>query len=655
MRRLIIVLLIFSLGISTYAEPLSDLNSETLAVSLVIDTSGSMAQTDPQRLRESVANVFIDYLNPEDYLGIITFNSGVDLVLPMQQLKDANTRASIKATLIPKLEGTADTDYKAALDGANKQLEDLFNPEARKIIIFLTDGEPDPDPINISNNPEQMANYMNGLWTTVSTIASNKYPVYSIGFSDGIDVEVLNRIATETGGDVRIYKDAGELDANLVQLLKSRETIVEELLIPVESTSEVGINAMPILTSDFWLKQEGYRKGEEAVVTASLLVGNNRIHGGKDLVVDRFQLLINYEHGEEISIPLYDDGKPDHSDIRSNDGIWSNKVVFDQNGKASAKLIMVGKLKGEEILLEKDIGEYVVGDPGNITITSYEKDLWIKDGDRLSIPLRFNNQSSFKETVFLQVDQGFGSVTQKQIELDPQKDLGVEVNIDLNPDLERKVHNFTMSIKAKDRSTTIDKDLLDYNVEIVSSIESLRRNLRDNSPVILPLLLIVVGIPLLILLLGILFYGLLVKKQLNVHGTLIFSSEMDPENEVELDLSSFKKNKVVIALDSNKPADVNLMGSRFNYDIELTRDLIKKSSKFILGWKALFSKKEVAELIIRTTQPGIMEHEGDIFTKMNLYDEDEFLSGEFVFKYRQQKSKFSKESDEGKNVLEGRV
>lgn len=655
MRRLIIVLLIFSLGISTYAEPLSDLNSETLAVSLVIDTSGSMAQTDPQRLRESVANVFIDYLNPDDYLGIITFNSGVDLVLPMQQLKDANTRASIKATLIPKLEGTADTDYKAALDGANKQLEDLFNPEARKIIIFLTDGEPDPDPINISNNPEQMANYMNGLWTTVSTIASNKYPVYSIGFSDGIDVEVLNRIATETGGDVRIYKDAGELDANLVQLLKSRETIVEELLIPVESTSEVGINAMPILTSDFWLKQEGYRKGEEAVVTASLLVGNNRIHGGKDLVVDRFQLLINYEHGEEISIPLYDDGKPDHSDIRSNDGIWSNKVVFDQNGKASAKLIMVGKLKGEEILLEKDIGEYVVGDPGNITITSYEKDLWIKDGDRLSIPLRFNNQSSFKETVFLQVDQGFGSVTQKQIELDPQKDLGVEVNIDLNPDLERKVHNFTMSIKAKDRSTTIDKDLLDYNVEIVSSIESLRRNLRDNSPVILPLLLIVVGITLLILLLGILFYGLLVKKQLNVHGTLIFSSEMDPENEVELDLSSFKKNKVVIALDSNKPADVNLMGSRFNYDIELTRDLIKKSSKFILGWKALFSKKEVAELIIRTTQPGIMEHEGDIFTKMNLYDEDEFKSGEFLFKYRQKKSKFSKESDEGKNVLEGRV
>ncbi len=164
LRRLIIVLLILSFGISSYARPLSDLNSETLAVSLVIDTSGSMAQTDPQRLRESVANVFIDYLNPEDYLGVITFNSSVDLVVPMQQLKDNAIRASIKQTLIPKLEGNADTDYKAALDEANKQLQGLFNPDATKIIIFLTDGEPDPDPVNISNNTERMANYMNGLW-----------------------------------------------------------------------------------------------------------------------------------------------------------------------------------------------------------------------------------------------------------------------------------------------------------------------------------------------------------------------------------------------------------------------------------------------------------------------------------------------------------
>ncbi len=40
---------------------------------------------------------------------------------------------------------------------------------------------------------------------------------------------------------------------------------------------------------------------------------------------------------------------------------------------------------------------------------------------------------------------------------------------------------------------------------------------------------------------------------------------------------------------------------------------------------------------------------------MNLYDEDEFVSGEFTFKYMKPKSKHLKESDEGKNILEGRV
>ncbi len=416
---------------------------------------------------------------------------------------------------------------------------------------------------------------------SVASIAKNGYPVYSIGFSDGIDVEVLNRIATETQGDVRIFKDAAELDANLIQLLKSRETIVEELLAPPVTTSEVVSNVKPILTSDFWLKQEGYRNGEEAVVSASLIVGNNRINSGKDLVVKQFQLLLNYESGEEISVNLFDDGNTSHSDIRSNDGIWSNKMLFNNNGKATAKLIMSGTLKGEELLLEKEIGEFVVGDPGNIYIETYEKDLWVKDGDRLNIPIRFNNQSSFKETIFIEVDEGFGSIVQKQIELEPQSDVEMELNIDLNPNLERKLHNFTISIKTKNNNTIIDMEALEYNVEIVSSMESVKRNLRTIAPVIIPVLGILVGLPLAIFLLGILLYVILVKQQLNVHGTLTYWEGINPENKVELNLSSLKKDKVIITLDSKKIGDFKLVGSRFNYNIEISRELSKKSSKFI--------------------------------------------------------------------------
>lgn len=655
MRRLIIIILLLSLSISTYAAPLSDLNSETLAVSLVIDTSGSMAQTDPQKLRQSVADVFIDYLNPEDYLGIITFNSSVDLVIPMQQLEDDTVRSNIKASLYSKLDGVADTDYKAALDEANRQLEELFNPDATKIIIFLTDGEPDPNPINIPADSDSMTNYMNGLWSTVSTIATNKYPVYSIGFSDGIDVEVLNRIATETGGDVRIYKDAAELDTNLVQMLKSRETIVQELLAPQETTTVVESDVKPILVSDFWLKSEGYRNGEKVAISASVLAGNTRIHSGRDLIVESFGLMIKHEDGTELNIPLYDDGLPDHSDIRANDGLWSNMISFDKNGSANASLILKGTLKGQELALEKEIGDYIVANSGNINVTQYENSLWIKEGEILKIPIRLKNNSDFKETVFVQVDEGFGKLIPNQIELDPNSDSGYELNIELNPELEKKTHNFILTINPREGSTKIDKNTINYDLELVGSIEGLKRDFIGNAGIYLPLIGILIGIPLIILIFGMVLYGLLVRPQLRVHGTLIYWEDPNSEDKKELDLSRLKKNKVVITLDEEKSADYRLSSSRYDYDLELYKELVKKTSKFILGWKALLSKKAISELIIRTTQPGIIDHEGDIFTKMNLYDEDEFISGEYSFKYIKPKTRLSKESDEGRNVLEGRV
>ncbi|NLC12067.1 MAG: hypothetical protein GX767_07440 [Firmicutes bacterium] len=43
--------------------------TENLSVVMVIDVSGSMSSTDPQRLRESAACIFIDLLAPEDRLG----------------------------------------------------------------------------------------------------------------------------------------------------------------------------------------------------------------------------------------------------------------------------------------------------------------------------------------------------------------------------------------------------------------------------------------------------------------------------------------------------------------------------------------------------------------------------------------------------------
>lgn len=70
--------------------------SERIAVSLVIDTSGSMAETDANNLRKTAAEIFVDMLSPEDYVGIVSFATEATELVPMQQVGDTSSQTSHK-------------------------------------------------------------------------------------------------------------------------------------------------------------------------------------------------------------------------------------------------------------------------------------------------------------------------------------------------------------------------------------------------------------------------------------------------------------------------------------------------------------------------------------------------------------------------------
>ena len=139
---------------------------ETLAVVLAIDASGSMRHTDPYRLRETAARMFIDLLSPEDYLGIITFDHEVQVVLPLQQAGAAPEKAVFKERLSSALQPRGNTDFTIALEAACKELLKGAAEGARPVVVLLTDGEPDPDPRR-SQDTAFMDSYMKSLWDAV--------------------------------------------------------------------------------------------------------------------------------------------------------------------------------------------------------------------------------------------------------------------------------------------------------------------------------------------------------------------------------------------------------------------------------------------------------------------------------------------------------
>ena len=100
--------------------------SKRIAVSLVIDTSGSMEETDPANLRKTAADIFVDMLSPEDYVGIVSFSTEVTELAPMQQVGDATNKQAIKGALGPNCQCEREHELSVGLAKGRTAIGQLY-------------------------------------------------------------------------------------------------------------------------------------------------------------------------------------------------------------------------------------------------------------------------------------------------------------------------------------------------------------------------------------------------------------------------------------------------------------------------------------------------------------------------------------------------
>jgi len=171
-------------------------------IEAIVDDSGSMAGTDPNRLRVQALDLLIDTPGNENItFGAIEFGGtffgsapSADTVFPPEPI--GPNVAAMQAALNEKIKAdNGGTDYNSAFAKAK---EDDPAAQAR---IFLTDGGHD------------VGEYMNGH--------RGGPPTYVIGFSgaiSGADGARLQQIATETGGKYFPQTDSSNLQAVVNQI-----------------------------------------------------------------------------------------------------------------------------------------------------------------------------------------------------------------------------------------------------------------------------------------------------------------------------------------------------------------------------------------------------------------------------------------------------
>jgi hypothetical protein len=136
-----------------------------------------------------------------------------------------------------------------------------------------------------------------------------------------------------------------------------------------KNNTSLVVRELPSISTDFLEKDTIYRLGENLIVTSSLNMEGNKLLNSSELKIENYNLLLNYINSGTETIPLLDNGSADAGEAKANDGIWSNKILFNKEDGGKASLIVNGTYKGEKFLLEKSLGNFNIYPPEAINET----------------------------------------------------------------------------------------------------------------------------------------------------------------------------------------------------------------------------------------------------------------------------------------------
>ncbi len=173
------------------------------AVVLLLDTSGSMTQSDPTGMRAQAAARLVVTLPPDDLVAVLGFAATPHLLLPLSPVGQALAGGGLTRAL-GELGASGGTDLAAALEAGTQTLSAASPPPAAAAVVLVTDGVPDVP-------GSQSAAYAARLDADAAAVAAHGWNLETVGLGSGVDQGLLQRLAREGDGRFWFAAEAGGL------------------------------------------------------------------------------------------------------------------------------------------------------------------------------------------------------------------------------------------------------------------------------------------------------------------------------------------------------------------------------------------------------------------------------------------------------------
>ena len=195
---------------NTGQDVIADDTTRTTDVMMVMDESGSMLHSDPDRIAIEGAKMFVDMEKAAGMnLGLVEFSNRVNTT-GLLDMGDGQNRASMKAVLEGIVyDPPAHTDTGWGLLKAEEVLSGMPEKD-RKIILLFTDGQTDIDAGTPGRTTEDSKRDVD---TAIQQAQEHGYEIYCIGLNaDGnVDEGELSKIALSTSANYHIANSVQEL------------------------------------------------------------------------------------------------------------------------------------------------------------------------------------------------------------------------------------------------------------------------------------------------------------------------------------------------------------------------------------------------------------------------------------------------------------
>lgn len=198
----LIVVMVLSIVIMP-VEAVEKNTSNRFNVCFVLDSTNSLLDTDPEKLRYDATSMFLGLLaNDGNYVGSVIFSDGIIKKTDVIPINGASDKVKAEQDLETK-EQLGATTIGEALDQAINMLIEKGNKDIPSVVILLSDGQS-----NKQNEKE-----MNSRSEALAKAKTNSIPVYTVALNaDGeADLDVLEQIANATDGKYKEVKKADDL------------------------------------------------------------------------------------------------------------------------------------------------------------------------------------------------------------------------------------------------------------------------------------------------------------------------------------------------------------------------------------------------------------------------------------------------------------